>query len=129
MKEKLIKELYDYWACTDEDLNNGLYDNLCDIINNKGEKGAEELLDWCRSEYDRAREDYMEIHSLDENDMEKIMEDNFGAYEFMYDEVPYVSDLDNIWDICNYYLDYCQAKDDEKRKLYENYILMVIYNY
>ena len=63
MKEKLIKRLYNYWACTDDDLNNGLWENISDIINNKGKNGAEDLLDWCRDDYDRAKENYMELYN------------------------------------------------------------------
>lgn len=113
MKEKLIKRLYNYWACTDDDLNNGLWENISDIINNKGKNGAEDLLDWCRDDYDRAKENYMELHNLNEDEMEKIMEDNCGTFEFMYDEIGFLEELDEIWDICNWYLDYCNDEMGE----------------
>lgn len=113
MKEKLIKRLYNYWACTDDDLNNGLWENISDIINNKGKNGAEDLLDWCRDDYDRAKENYMELHNLNEDEMEKIMEDNCGTFEFMYDEIGFLEELDEIWDICNWYLDYCNDEIGE----------------
>lgn len=118
MESKLIKKLYDYWACTDDDLNESLFENLCDIINNKGKNGAEELLDWCRCEYDRAREDYSKKHDLTDEEMEEIMEDNCGSYEFMYEELPYVEELEEIWDLCNFYLDYCEAKNEAEKKEY-----------
>ena len=123
MKEKLIKRLYNYWACTDDDLNNGLWENISDIINNKGKNGAEDLLDWCRDDYDKAKENYMELHNLNADEMDKIMEENCGSYEFMYNEIPYVIDLENIWDICNYYLDYCNKDitENELLELIENY--------
>lgn len=113
MKEKLIKRLYNYWACTDDDLNNGLWENISDIINNKGKNGAEDLLDWCRDDYDRAKGNYMELHNLNEDEMEKIMEDNCGTFEFMYDEIGFLEELDEIWDICNWYLDYCNDEMGE----------------
>lgn len=113
MKEKLIKRLYNYWACTDDDLNNGLWENISDIINNKGKNGAEDLLDWCRNDYDRAKENYMELHNLNEDEMEKIMEDNCGNFEFMYDEISFLEELDEIWNICNWYLDYCNDEMGE----------------
>ena len=113
MKEKLIKRLYNYWACTGDDLNNGLWENISDIINNKGKNGAEDLLDWCRDDYDRAKENYMELHNLDEDEMEKIMEDNCGNFKFMYNEIGFLEELDEIWNICNWYLDYCNDEMGE----------------
>ena len=94
MKEKSIKRLYNYWACTDDDLNNGLWENISDIINNKGKNGAEDLLDWCRDDYDRAKENYMKLHNLNEDEMEKIMEDNCGNFKFMYNEIGFLEELD-----------------------------------
>ena len=66
------------------------------------------LLDWCRCDYDGIREQYMKLHNLSEKEMEKIMEEHCGAYEFMYDEIPYAIDLQDIWGLCNWYLDYLQ---------------------
>ena len=57
-------------------------------------------------------------NNLTDNEIEKIMEENCGSYEFMYDEIPYAIDLENIWDICNYYLDYCN-KDMTENELLE----------
>ena len=43
--------------------------------------------------------------------------DYCGSYEFMYDEIPYAIDLQDIWDICNWYLDYCNKDMTEKELL------------
>jgi len=104
MKNKIIKELYDYWYKLDN-TNDNLLKEITDNINN-GKVGAETLLDWCRDDYDNARKQYMNIHNITEKDMEKLMEQNGGTYEFMYNDLPYVKDLDNVWNICNEYFDY-----------------------
>lgn len=125
LQEKLIDKLYDFWKQDkEEEYNNTLLEQLNDEIKNKGINGAETLLDWCRDDFDECRKTYMEIHSLDEDEMEKIMEDNLGDYTFMYEEVPYASELDEIWDLCNYYLDYCNEETD----LNLNNVLSFIYN-
>lgn len=122
MKEKLIKRLYEFYSCTDEDLNNGLWENLNDIINNKGKKGAEELLDWCVCEYDNIRERYMELKKIDETEMEKILDENFGNYDFIYNDdidlYNFAKEVDEIWDLSNFYLDYCNGDIDENKMLY-----------
>lgn len=103
MKEKLINVLYDFWKDTDDDKEQ-LLQEITNNINN-GKDGAEVLLDWCRCDYDGVKEQYMKLHNLSEDEMERIMENNFGSYEFMYDEIPESSYLDEIWNILNYYLD------------------------
>ena len=121
LKNKLVEKLYDFWKQTDDDKDKLLEEIK---INVKSEKeGAEVLLDWCRCDYDYIRETYMNIHSLDEEQMEEIMEKHFGEYTFMYEEIPYASELEEIWDLCNYYLDYC----NEKNELNFNRLLSYIY--
>lgn len=104
MKELLIKKLYDFWSIIDDDKKK-LLEEITQNIND-GKNGAETLLDWCRNDYDMIKEQYQKKHNLTEEEMEKIIEDNCGSYNFMYNEIPYVSDLDDIWDLCNWYLDY-----------------------
>ena len=112
MKELLIEKLYDFWNKTDDDKETLLKEITQNV--NDGISGAEILLDWCRSDYDTIKEQYQKLHNLTDNEMEKVMEENSGSYEFMYNEIPYVIDLENIWDICNYYLDYCNKDITEK---------------
>ena len=81
---------------------------------NNGEEGIIVLLDWCRNDYDMVREQYQVKHNLTEDEMYEIMDDNLGTYDFMYDEIPYVSYLDDIWDLCNWYLDYVNGDITEK---------------
>ena len=114
MKEKVIKQLYDFWSKTDDD-NTKLLEEITNNVNN-GLDGAEVLLDWCRSDYDGIRSQYQILHNLSEDEMDRVMEENFGCYEFMYEEIPYAEKLDEIWDICNEYLDYCY---EELEKLIE----------
>ena len=116
MKEKFIERLFDFWKDGTDDEE--LLERLKEIVNNKGVDGAEELLDWCRNDYDTIKEQYQKLHNLTDNEMDKIMEENYGSYEFMYDEIPYAIDLQDIWDICNYYLDYCN-KDMIENELLE----------
>ena len=54
MKEKLIDRLYDFWKSYTEYYNldnKDLKENITQAVN-KGEQGAEELLDWCRNEFE-----------------------------------------------------------------------------
>ena len=54
MKEKLIDRLYDFWKSYTEYYNldnKNLKENITQAVN-KGEQGAEELLDWCRDEFE-----------------------------------------------------------------------------
>ena len=115
MKELLIERLYDFWSETDDDKETLLKEITQNV--NDGISGAEVLLDWCRSDYDMVREQYQKAHSLTDDEMEKVMEENCGSYEFMYSEIPYVIDLEDIWDICNWYLDYCNKDMTEKELL------------
>lgn len=125
MKEKLIEKLYDFWKQTDDDKDK-LLKEIETNVNDKKD-GAEVLLDWCRCDYDYCKNTYMEIHSLNKYEMEKIMEEHLGDYTFMYEEVPYASELEEIWNLCNCYLDYCNEKNEERKKYYFNSILTYIY--
>lgn len=116
MKELLIEKLYDFWSKTDDDKETLLKEITRNV--NDETSGAEILLDWCRNDYDTIKEQYQKLHNLTDNEMDKIMEENCGVYEFMYDEIPYAIDLQDIWDICNYYLDYCN-KNMTKNELLE----------
>lgn len=115
MKELLIERLYDFWNKTDDDKETLLKEITQNV--NDGISGAEILLDWCRNDYDMVREQYQKLHNLTDDEMEKVMEENCGTYEFMYNEIPYVIDLEDIWDICNWYLDYCNKDMTEKELL------------
>lgn len=115
MKEKLIEKLYDLWKDTDDNKEELLKEITTNV--NDGIDGANVLLDWCRCDYDGIREQYMKLHNLNEDELGEIMEEHFGTYEFMYDEIPYASYLQNIWDLCNWYLDYCNNDMDEKELL------------
>ena len=121
MKEKLIEKLYDLWKDTDDDKEQLLQEITKNV--NDGKDGAEVLLDWCRCDYDGIREQYMKLHNLNEDEMEQIMEENCGDYEFMYEEIPYASYLQDIWDLCNYYLDYCNEDMTEEELLKEIEVL------
>lgn len=119
MKEKLIERLYDFWKDYNEHYNLG-NENLKERITqaiNSGEKGAEELLDWCIGNYDNIREQYQMLHNLSDDEMEMTMEENSGGYEFMYGEIPFVEELEEIWDICNWYLDYTQGNSITEKDL------------
>ena len=99
MKEKLIDRLYDFWKSYIEYYNldnKDLKENITQAVN-KGEQGAEELLDWCRNEFE-----YFQSNMYTE------MEEN----------------LNRIWDICNWYLDYIQ-----NNKMTEKNLLELIENY
>ena len=98
LEERIIEKLYDFWNSTDDN-SEKLLQEITDNIND-GINGIENLLDWCRCDYDMCQDKYRALHNLSEEEMEKIMEENFGSYEFMYDEVPYVSWLEDIWDLC-----------------------------
>jgi hypothetical protein len=112
MKEKLITRLYDFWGKTDDDKAQLLKEITENV--NEGVNGAEVLLDWCRCDYDNVKEQYMKMHNINEDEMEKIMEEHCGDYTFMYEDIPYVSELDNIWDISNWFLDYCNGDMTEE---------------
>ena len=121
MKEKLIDRLYNFWKSYTEYYNldnKNLKENITQAVN-KGEQGAEELLDWCRDDYDGIRSQYQILHNLSEDEMERVMEKHFGCYEFMYEEIPYTEELDEIWDICNWYLDYTQNNKITEKDLLE----------
>lgn len=92
MKELLIEKLYNFWIRYDKFYKikeNNLKQNLENAINN-GEQGAEELLDWCREEFEYFQN---------------------GTYKEMEEE------LNRIWDICNWYLDYTQGIMTESKLL------------
>lgn len=67
VKQKMLERLSEYWENDTEEIKSAL---------NNGKDGAEELLDWCRDEYDQQEQNV-------ENE-----------------------ELDGIWDICNWYLDF-----------------------
>ena len=115
MKELLIERLYDFWNKTDDDKETLLKEITQNV--NDGISGAEVLLDWCRNDYDGIRSQYQILHNLSEDEMEKVMEENCGSYEFMYSEIPYAIDLEDIWNSCNWYLDYCNKDMTEKELL------------
>lgn len=115
IEEIVIKKLYDLWSSTDDD-SSKLLQEITDNVNG-GIEGAENLLDWCRCDYDMCRDRYRALHNLSEEEMEKVMEENLGTYEFMYNEVPYASWLEDIWDLCNWYLDYINGDMTEKELL------------
>lgn len=111
MKEKFIKKLYNFWNKTDDNKEK-LLEEITENVNS-GRDGAEVLLDWCRCDYDYVRDTYKNLHNLNDTQMEELLEEHFGNYEFMYEEIPYVEDLDEIWNICNWYLDYCNDEMGE----------------
>ena len=117
MKEKLIDILYDFWKDTDDDKEQLLQEITNNI--NDGKDGIEVLLDWCRCDYDAVKEQYMKLHNLNEDEMQQVMEKNYGSYEFMYDEIPYIEELDKPWNICNWYLDYTQNNKMTEKDLLE----------
>lgn len=110
MKEKIEQKLFDYFSydCTDKEQE----DNLKDLIKMEvelGKNGVEHLLDWCRDEYDTINAKYKQLHNLNDEEFELLIDEHSGCYEFMYDEIDNLEDLDNIWDLCNWYLDYLQG--------------------
>lgn len=106
--EKMYSTLHDFWyayyKCYGGNVN--LIDNFISTALRNGVQGAEELLDDCRIAFDKIQEVYRTKHNLTEEDMEQVMNDHFGDYAFMYNDIEYVEDLDAIWDVCNLYLDY-----------------------
>lgn len=95
---------YAYYKCYGGNVN--LIDNFISTALRNGVQGAEDLLDDCRMAFDKIQEVYRTKHNLTEEDMEQVMKDHFGDYAFMYNDIEYVEDLDTIWDVCNWYLDY-----------------------
>ena len=90
----MIDRLYDFWKSYTEYYNldnKDLKENITQAVN-KGEQGAEELLDWCRNEFEY-------FHSNMYTEMEE--------------------DLNRIWDICNWYLDYTQNNKMTEKDLLE----------
>ena len=106
MKEKFINKLYDFWKKTDDN-EELLLKEITENVND-GIDGINVLLDWCRNDFDGIKEQYRVLHSLSEEEMEKVMEENYGDYQFMYGEIDYIEELDFVWDLCNWYLDYLQ---------------------
>ena len=106
MKEKLFERLYNYWKKEDEKYNTILKEQLTNAIFNDGKKGANTLLDWCRDDYDKCKYIYMEKHNLSEEEMEKILEEHYGDCTIIYQEMDFIEELDAIWDLCNWYLDF-----------------------
>ena len=117
MKEKL----YNFWS-----ENNDHKEQLLEDINNnlnEGVDGATILLDWCSMEYDTIREQYGNRHNLNENEVMKIVEKHFGEYKFLCEDdndidlYNYAMDLDDIWDLSNWYLDYVNKDMTEEELL------------
>lgn len=69
VKQKMLEQLSQYWKDDTENIK---------IALQKGKEGAEELLDWCRDDYDKQENTENEL-------------------------------LDRVWDICNWYLDFCNG--------------------
>lgn len=112
LKQVVIDKLYDFWSTNDTDKVQ-LFKEITDNVND-GKDGAETLLDWCRISYDGVQDTYRNNHDLTEEEMFEVMEENSGNYEFMYDEIPYVSWLDEVWDLCNWWLDYVNGQMTEE---------------
>lgn len=76
-----------------DDNNTKLLEEITTNINN-GVEGVEVLLDWCRNDFEGTKE-----------------------------EDPYYEELNSIWNICNWYLDYLngQIKEDWLLDMIENY--------
>ena len=116
MKNKLIERLYDFWKKTYDDREVLLGEITKEVCEN-GIEGANTLLDWVRCDYECVRYEYRRLHNLTDDEVEKIMEENSGTYDFMYNEIPYVSELDSIWELLNHYLDYCCGYMNEDEML------------
>lgn len=78
VKQKMLERLSGYWENDTEEIKSAL---------NNGKSGAEELLDWCRDEYDQQEQNV-------ENE-----------------------ELDGIWDICNWYLDFLNGDRTQENLL------------
>jgi len=107
MKEKIAQKIFDYFSydCTNEVEK----DNLKNLIKTEielGEKGIEHIQDWCINEYDDINTKYKQLHNLNDEEFEILIEEHGGCYEFMYNDMKNLEDLDYIWDLCNFYLDY-----------------------
>lgn len=98
MKDKLINRLHNYWKNDNKIDNKKLLKNLTNIIYYQGTNGAEHLLDWCRTSY----EDYYKKNNI----TQEIISKNYGDID--------CGELDIIWNICNWYLDYCNNQISEK---------------
>lgn len=115
MKEKLIEKLYNYWKENDDDKST-LLKEITENVNN-GKEGANTLIDWCLCDYDMAKEKYAKMKNISEDELQEFIENSFGDLSFMKDDIDYLEDLDEIWDLCNYYLDYCDGTMTEKELL------------
>lgn len=94
LKSVLIKRLYNFWATNNAKENATLLMQLNEIIDAEDRSGAETLCDWCRDDY----EVYYKEHNITQEDIENSCGDiNCG-------------ELDEIWDLCNWYLDYCNGQ-------------------
>ena len=107
MKERLLNTLYNFWKKNNnEEYNKTLKEQLNDAIYKNGLKGADTLLDWCR-------DSYVEYYEKEGITQEELKEHN-GDVD--------CGELDNIWDICNWYLDYLNATNVEEIHKYERLI-------
>lgn len=117
IQDKVAQVLTNMWLeidNTDKTLGARVKENVY-----RGNVGAEELLDWCRCDYDNFRKQYKTLHGLTEEQMSELLDKHYGTYDFMYNDIPFVQTLDEIWEICNLYLDYCEGILSERDLLNE----------
>jgi len=107
MKEKIINILYNIWESDTEDKQSLLNDITANV--NNGGKGVETLIDWCISDYDKAKEEYATAHNMTEDEMNEFIDSQFGNLDFLGRK-----DIDRAWDICNWLLDYINGNMDEE---------------
>lgn len=112
MREKLIQRLYDYWKENDDDKSTLLKEITENI--DSGKEGANTLIEWCLCDYDMAKERYAKIHNITEEELQDFIESSYGDLSFMRNDIDYLEDLDEIWNLCNWYLDYCDGTMSEK---------------
>lgn len=106
-QDKVAQVLTNMWLeidNTDKTLGDKVKENVY-----RGNVGAEELLDWCRCDYDNFTKQYKLLHGLTEEEMSELLDKHCGTMEFMYNDIPLVAILDDIWEVCNNYLDYCEG--------------------
>lgn len=70
MKEKFINRLYNFWKTTDDN-EELLLKEITENVND-GIDGINVLLDWCRNDFEGAKDRYMVLHNLNEEEVEKL---------------------------------------------------------
>lgn len=105
IEDKIIQICYDYWSINDDDKEE-LKRELIKNIKEDGVDGANVLIDWCLCEYDRAREIYAIKNNIPYDTLLEKIDDNCGNMDFMKKDIDFLEDLDKIWDIVNWLLDY-----------------------